>query len=118
MYWYLKSAEQWNSAAQLALGKMYMKGEGVERNFSEAANWLRMVAENRSYRIDGDLDERANLIKLVKLYLGFEQDDLGVEHDLGVEYVEMLDVREVVRLMDLHIGQPTGIRAVLNLLTK
>ena len=36
-----------DALAQYYLGVMYMKGQGVEQNYEEAANWLRKAAENR-----------------------------------------------------------------------
>src|SRR5476651_768958 len=39
------AAEQGNSDAQLLLGKMYEKGEGVPQNYSEALKWYRLAAQ-------------------------------------------------------------------------
>ena len=38
--WYLKSANQGNSAGQLALGRLYFEGDGVARNLVEAYKWM------------------------------------------------------------------------------
>jgi len=43
--WYRKSAEQGNAMAQDNLGVMYHEGEGVTRNYAEAAKWFRKAAE-------------------------------------------------------------------------
>ncbi len=40
-----KDAENGSLEAQLSLGRMYMFGEGVIRDFSESAKWYRMAAE-------------------------------------------------------------------------
>ena len=39
--WFRKAAEQGNAGARLELGRMYLDGKGVERDYSEAASWLR-----------------------------------------------------------------------------
>lgn len=38
-------AEQGNAAAQFDLGAIYDQGDGVERNYAEAAKWYRIAAE-------------------------------------------------------------------------
>ena len=37
--WFRKAADKGHAAAQNYLGKMYSKGEGVDKNFEEAYNW-------------------------------------------------------------------------------
>jgi len=39
--WFRKAAEQDHADARLELGKMYLDGKGVERDYAEAARWLR-----------------------------------------------------------------------------
>ena len=41
-----KTDEQ-NALAQYYLGMMYLKGQGVEKNYEEAGKWFRKAAENR-----------------------------------------------------------------------
>jgi TPR repeat protein len=38
-------AEQGDAAAQFNLGLMYRNGEGVPKDYAEAANWYRKAAE-------------------------------------------------------------------------
>ena len=40
-----KTAEQGDAEAQLNLGHMYRKGEGVAQDFTKAVQWYRKVAE-------------------------------------------------------------------------
>ena len=40
-----KLAEQGNAFAQVSLGVMYAKGEGVPQDYKEAAKWYRKAAE-------------------------------------------------------------------------
>ena len=42
---YRLAAEQGNARAQYALGTLYCKGEGVERDLAEAARWFRLAAD-------------------------------------------------------------------------
>jgi hypothetical protein len=44
--WLEKSAKQGNSKAQLQLGILYLKGNGVTRNFAQARKWLETAATN------------------------------------------------------------------------
>lgn len=39
-------AEQGHTQAQYAVGRLYEKGNGVERDFATAAKWYRLAAEN------------------------------------------------------------------------
>ena len=42
--WFLKAAEQGHPRAQLKIGLMYDKGEGVKQDPVEAAKWYRRAA--------------------------------------------------------------------------
>ena len=43
--WYQRGAEQGYASAQVALGKKYRAGSGVERDLDEALKWVRRAAE-------------------------------------------------------------------------
>ena len=43
--WYEKAAEKGNAAAQVALGLMYLSGQGVDRDTDKAAEWFGKAAE-------------------------------------------------------------------------
>jgi len=43
--WFRKAADQGHSGAQVALGDMYYKGEGVAKDYAEAVKWFRKAAE-------------------------------------------------------------------------
>ena len=45
--WYLKSAEQGHSTAQLNLGKCYLEGKGIEKNENTALKWLKKSCRTR-----------------------------------------------------------------------
>ncbi len=44
-YYFLESAERGNSAAQFRIGMIYLQGNGVAQDYSEAAKWFREAAE-------------------------------------------------------------------------
>ena len=44
-FWFRKSAEQGNAGAQFRLGYCYYRGEGVERNYTQAVYWYRKSVE-------------------------------------------------------------------------
>ena len=44
MRWYRQAAEKGSAKAQFNLGNLYYKGEGVARNYGEAAKWYRRAA--------------------------------------------------------------------------
>jgi TPR repeat protein len=43
--WYRKAADQGYAEAQYTLGRMYYKGQGMEKDDEEAVKWYRKVAE-------------------------------------------------------------------------
>src|SRR5512146_1251833 len=43
--WWQKAASQGHPGAQNGLGSMYQNGEGVAQDFSQAARWYRLAAE-------------------------------------------------------------------------
>jgi uncharacterized protein len=43
--WYRKAADQGDVGAQVKLGHMYLKGEGVLPDLAQAANWYRKAAD-------------------------------------------------------------------------
>ena len=51
----LQAAEQGNAQAQLDLGVMYYKGEGVRQDYAQAVQWFRKAAEQ------GDANAQYNL---------------------------------------------------------
>ncbi|MBF0502825.1 MAG: sel1 repeat family protein [Candidatus Riflebacteria bacterium] len=55
MKWFLKSAENNSTDAQLSIGQMYRDGHGVTHDYREAIKWLRKAAEN------GNADAQLNL---------------------------------------------------------
>ena len=110
-------AEQGNAEAQVALGVMYDRGEGVPQNYIEAAKWYRKAAEQ------GHASAQANLgglygapgvpendAEAVKWYRkaaeqghASAQLNLGVKYDLGEGVPE--DEAEAVRWYRLAAEQ-------------
>jgi uncharacterized protein len=43
--WMRKAAEQGLSSAQIAVGDLYFKGDGVKQDYSKAVEWYRKAAE-------------------------------------------------------------------------
>jgi hypothetical protein len=63
-----KRANSGDAASQLQLGRAYASGKGVDRNYSEAAEWFRKSAEQ------GNSHGQANLGRLYAEGLGVKQD--------------------------------------------
>ena len=51
----LTPAEQGHTDAQNNLGVMYLNGEGVAKDYSEAVKWYRLAAEQGSYQAQVNL---------------------------------------------------------------
>ena len=45
IHWYRQAAEQGHAGAQYALGGLYFRGEGISRDYAEAARWWKKAAE-------------------------------------------------------------------------
>jgi len=58
MSWWRKAADQGYTIAQYNLGTMYENGEGVPKDYAEAASWYRNAADQ------GDADAKKNLATL------------------------------------------------------
>src|SRR5215208_630198 len=61
-------AAQGSAKAQAILGSMYMRGQGVRRNYAEAARWFRSAA------LQGDVSAQACLAGLYAIGEGVERD--------------------------------------------
>jgi TPR repeat protein len=57
--WFGKAAEQGLANAQLNLGSLYERGEGVEQNPQQAEKWYRLAAAQGSE----EAQERLDLLK-------------------------------------------------------
>ena len=55
MRWYKLAATQGDADAQVNLGNMYGKGEGVAQDYAEAMRWYKLAAAQ------GDLDAQFNI---------------------------------------------------------
>ena len=64
-----QAAEQGNAQAQLDLGVMYYKGEGVRQDYAQAVQWFRKAAEQ------GVAEAQHNLGVAYDQGLGSRQDD-------------------------------------------
>ncbi|MGH8120227.1 MAG: hypothetical protein ACRESK_06395 [Gammaproteobacteria bacterium] len=57
----IAKTDEGNALAQYYLGMMYLKGQGVEKNYEEAGKWFRKAAENRlpqaQYRLANQYSE-------------------------------------------------------------
>ena len=58
MKWCRMAADQGHAKAQHNLGIMYIKGQGVSRNYSVAIKWIRMAA-------DQGLVEAQHILRLI-----------------------------------------------------
>ena len=112
-------AEQGDADAQYYLGNMYYNGEGVEKNFTEAAKWFAFAAEQ------GDATAQLTLGIMYKYAEGVEQDyayaaelyslaakqgDTHAQFNLGIMYENRTGVVQsyVVAHMWLNISVANG----------
>ena len=88
-------AEQGNAKAQFLLASMYLGGQGVPQNVTEAAKWLRLSAaqafdsaQSLLGRLYADgVGVSQNFTEAVKWYrLAAEQGNAGAQYSLGVAY--------------------------------
>ncbi|MDH4383357.1 MAG: hypothetical protein QE509_15880 [Gammaproteobacteria bacterium] len=88
-------AEQGNSKAQVGLGMMYSRGDGVPRDNSEALKWFRLAAgqgdaqgqNNLGLMYDNGDGVPRDYKEAVKWYrLAAEQGDASAQYNLGVTY--------------------------------
>ncbi|MDO4699407.1 MAG: tetratricopeptide repeat protein [Moraxella sp.] len=73
VYWYTRAAEQNIAPAQLNLGIMYLRGEGVKANMAEGRKWLEKAAhlgDNRASYALAMIDEKQK--RLVDAYKWYD----------------------------------------------
>jgi TPR repeat protein len=59
-FWYRRSAEQGNAAAQHHLGVLYERGDGLARDAAQAAAWYRRAADQGNAEAERKLDALLN----------------------------------------------------------
>ena len=57
------AAEQGDSDCQTILGNMYREGEGVKRDYAEAAKWYQLAAAQGDEEAQESLEEIRDLLK-------------------------------------------------------
>ncbi|MGY8814963.1 MAG: tetratricopeptide repeat protein, partial [Gammaproteobacteria bacterium] len=67
--WYIRSAEQGQTAVQYQVGAKYFKGESIPQDYNEAARWWQLAADG------GQVDAQFNLGLMYFRGLGMTQDD-------------------------------------------
>jgi TPR repeat protein len=91
----LPLATQGNAVAQYALGLMYNNGEGVTKDYQEAAKWFRLAAEqgsvNAQYNLGSMYNNGEGVTKdyqeAAKWYrLAAEQGSVNAQYNLGLMY--------------------------------
>ncbi|MGO9950730.1 MAG: retroviral-like aspartic protease family protein [Dissulfurispiraceae bacterium] len=90
-------AVQGNAEAQYNLGRMYIEGQGVPRNYAEATKWYRKAAEQGHAGAQHDLGMMYNSgqgvpkddAEAARWYRkAADQGDVGAQYNLGVMYRE------------------------------
>ncbi len=92
---YRLAAEQGYDLAQLSLGRMYARGEGVAQDEAEAVRWYRLAAERghapTQYKLgrmyangDGVLQDEAEAVRLYRL--AAKKGHARAQYDLGLSY--------------------------------
>ena len=110
--WFLKAAEQGNSDGQYGLGSMYAKGDGVEKDFSEAIIWIKKAAE------------QGHVLAMRTYATALEKGELGISSD-EEETVKWLkkaadqgDSISIRRLAQAYRGGELGLTADLEQATE
>ncbi|HIB01800.1 MAG TPA: sel1 repeat family protein, partial [Phycisphaerales bacterium] len=71
--WFLEAAEQGLASAQANLGRMYLQGEGVSKNYDEAFKWYEKAAEqgdaHRQFMV-GDMYIDGSAISVATFIMG------------------------------------------------
>lgn len=92
---YRLAAEQGNAEAQISLGYMYRRGQGVPRDYTEALRWLRLAAEqgnaeaqfNLGYMYDGGQGVPQDYTEALRWYrLAADQGYAAAQVNLGYMY--------------------------------
>lgn len=92
---YRVRAEKGDAEAEFHLSTMYLKGWGVQQNYTEAARWCRKAADQNyakaqdgmgylyyhGYGVDGDFAEA-----LRWFHLAADQKNAGAENEIGIAY--------------------------------
>jgi len=92
---FIPLAEEEDATAQYYLGEMYYYGDGLRRNFEEAARWYRMAAEQgnaiaqyklgemyfRGYGVPQDFEETIRWLRMAA-----EQGHVDAQNSLGYMY--------------------------------
>jgi hypothetical protein len=90
-----RNAMEGDAKAQTQLGEMYLRGEGVPKNHTEAAKWFRLAAEqeyasaqyNLGFIYVNGKGVPQNYTEAVKWYrLAAEQGHASAQYNLGVMY--------------------------------
>ncbi|WP_295698474.1 tetratricopeptide repeat protein, partial [uncultured Neisseria sp.] len=99
----LQAAEQGNAQAQLNLGLMYVNGQGVRQDYTQAAQWYRRAAEQgvaqAQYALgvmyENGQGVHQDYTQAVQWYRrAAEQGDANAQYTLGVMYAQGQGVRQ------------------------
>ncbi|MFW6027867.1 MAG: tetratricopeptide repeat protein, partial [bacterium] len=94
-FYYRKSAEQGHLEAQVSLATLYRTGQGVKRNFAEAAKWLYKAAEAGHPVAQFDLGE---------IFYNGEDGEVSPNHAHAFEWYR-LAARSGVALAQFRLAQ-------------
>ncbi|GMH14097.1 hypothetical protein Nepgr_015938 [Nepenthes gracilis] len=105
--WFLKAAEKGEPRSMELLGEIYVRGTGVERNYTKALEWLKLAAKQQLYSayngigylyVKGYGTEK-NSSKAKEFFdKAVENEDPGGYYNLGVLYLKGLGVKRDVML--------------------
>ena len=113
-------AEQGHALAQLNLGNMYVNGEGVSQNYTEAVKWFRKAAEqgiaqaqfNLGFMYEHGRGVAESDVEAAKWWRKAAEQDLGMAQlKLGIKYALGEGVPEdyVKAYMWLSLAQSQGV---------
>ncbi len=78
--WYRKAAEQGHTLAQFNMGVMYLKGQGVSRNGTDAYTWFSLAADNGHSESQRILPILGNVIGTDAVAVAENQKELLTRH--------------------------------------
>ncbi|KAL8153565.1 hypothetical protein V2J09_011325 [Rumex salicifolius] len=108
LLWFLKAVEKGEPRSMEVLGEIYVRGTGVERNYTKAFDWLSLAAKQQLYSayngigylyVKGYGVDGKNYTRAKELFeKAADNEDPGGYYNLGVLYLKGIGVKRDVKL--------------------
>ncbi|GAB4850582.1 ERAD-associated E3 ubiquitin-protein ligase component hrd3a [Ancistrocladus abbreviatus] len=106
--WFLKAVERGEPRSMELLGEIYVRGTGVERNYTKALEWLKLASKQQLYSayngigylyVKGYGVEKKNYTKAKEFFeKAAENEDPGGYYNLGVLHLKGIGVKRDVKV--------------------